>query len=97
LALPKAYVLLTAGAEPSAETAVSIFRYVHTRLAPFKRIRRIELVTELPKTISGKIRRVHLRRLEHENDRSDKLRGKEFREEDFPELQALRSAGASGA
>jgi acetyl-CoA synthetase len=97
LALPKAYVLLTAGAEPSAETAVSIFRYVHTRLAPFKRIRRIELVTELPKTISGKIRRVHLRRLEHENDRSDKLRGQEFREEDFPELQALRSAGASGA
>jgi acetyl-CoA synthetase len=96
LALPKAYVLLTAGTEPSAETAVSIFRYVHTRLAPFKRIRRIELVTELPKTISGKIRRVQLRRLEHDNDRNDKLRGKEFREEEFPELQALRSAGASG-
>jgi acetyl-CoA synthetase len=97
LALPKAYVLLTAGTEPSAETAVSIFRYVHTRLAPFKRIRRIELVTELPKTISGKIRRVQLRRLEHDNDRNDKLRGKEFREEEFPELQALRSAGASGS
>jgi acetyl-CoA synthetase len=96
LALPKAYVLLTAGTEPSAETAVSIFRYVHTRLAPFKRIRRIELVTELPKTISGKIRRVQLRRLEHDNDRNDKLRGKEFREEEFPELQTLRSAGASG-
>lgn len=93
LALPKAYVLLTAGTEPSAETAVSIFRYVHSRLAPFKRIRRIELVTELPKTISGKIRRVQLRRLEHDNDRNDKLRGKEFREEEFPELQALRSAG----
>ncbi len=95
LALPKAYVLLTAGTEPSSDTALSIFRYVHSRLAPFKRIRRIELVTELPKTISGKIRRVQLRRLEHDNDRSDKLRGKEFREEEFPELQALRSAGAT--
>jgi len=95
LALPKAYVLLTAGTEPTPETALSIFRYVHTRLAPFKRIRRIELVTELPKTISGKIRRVQLRRLEHDNDRTDRLRGKEFREEEFPELQALRAAGAA--
>ena len=94
LAVPKAYVLLTAGTAPSPEIALSIFRYVHSRLAPFKRIRRIELVTELPKTISGKIRRVQLRRLEHDNDRDDKLRGTEFREEDFPELQAVRSAGA---
>jgi acetyl-CoA synthetase len=94
LAIPKAYVLLVSGAERSAETALSIFRHLHTRLAPFKRIRRIELVTELPKTISGKIRRVQLRRLEHENDRGDPLRGKEFREEDFPELQKVRTAGS---
>jgi acetyl-CoA synthetase len=93
LAIPKAYVLLVSGAERSAETALSIFRHLHTRLAPFKRIRRIELVTELPKTISGKIRRVHLRRLEHDNDRGDPLRGEEFREEDFPELQKVRTAG----
>ena len=53
-----------------------------------------ELVTELPKTISGKIRRVQLRRLEHDNDRDDALRGQEFREEDFPELQKVRSAGS---
>ncbi len=44
-------------------------------------------MTELPKTISGKIRRVHLRRLEHDDNRGDALRGQEFREEDFPELQ----------
>jgi acetyl-CoA synthetase len=93
LAIPKAYVLLVSGAERSPETALSIFRHLHTRLAPFKRIRRIELVTELPKTISGKIRRVQLRRLEHENDRGDPLRGQEFREEDFPELQKVRTAG----
>jgi acetyl-CoA synthetase len=94
LAIPKAYVLLVAGKERSSETALSIFRHLHTRLAPFKRIRRIELVTELPKTISGKIRRVQLRRLEHDNDRGDALRGREFREEDFSELQTVRSAGS---
>jgi acetyl-CoA synthetase len=91
LAIPKAYVMLTAGTAPSRDTALAIFRHLHARLAPFKRIRRLELVGELPKTISGKIRRVHLRRLEHDNDRADALRGVEFREEDFPELQAARS------
>jgi acetyl-CoA synthetase len=93
LAIPKAYVLLTAGTERNPETALSIFRHLHTRLAPFKRIRKLELVTELPKTISGKIRRVQLRRLEHENNRDDALRGQEFREEEFPELQKVRTAG----
>src|ERR1700712_4417789 len=97
LAIPKAYVLLVAGAPRSPETALSIFRHLHTRLAPFKRIRRIELVTELPKTISGKIRRVQLRRLEHADDRADALRGQEFREEDFPELQKIPSAGSGGS
>jgi acetyl-CoA synthetase len=87
-------VLLTAGAERSADTALSIFKHLHEHLAPFKRIRRIELVTELPKTISGKIRRVQLRRLEHDNNRDDALRGVEFREEDFQELQKIRTAGS---
>ena len=94
LAIPKAYVLCTAGVERTPETALSIFKHLHTRLAPFKRIRKLELVTELPKTISGKIRRVQLRRLEHDNNREDALRGKEFREEDFPELQKIRTAGS---
>ncbi|MCK1669640.1 AMP-binding protein [Bradyrhizobium sp. 153] len=91
LAIPKAFVLLTSGAERSPETALSIFKHLHARLAPFKRIRRLEIVTELPKTISGKIRRVHLRRLERDDDRNDPLRGREFREEDFPELAKTRS------
>jgi len=93
LAVPKAYVLLAAGTERSRDTALSIFQHLYERLAPFKRIRRIELVTELPKTISGKIRRVQLRRLEHDNNRTDPLRGQEYREEDFPELQK-RAAGS---
>ncbi|MGY3614699.1 AMP-binding protein [Bradyrhizobium sp. USDA 10063] len=94
LAIPKAYVLLASGVERTPETALSIFRHLHTRLAPFKRIRKIELVTELPKTISGKIRRVQLRRLEHEDNREDSLRGVEFREEEFPELQKVRATGS---
>src|SRR4030095_11641222 len=93
LAIPKAYVLLVSGAERTPETALSIFKHLHTRLAPFKRIRKIELVTELPKTISGKIRRVQLRRLEHDNKRADALRGAEVREDEFPELQKVRTAG----
>src|SRR6202167_5632511 len=94
LAIPKAYILLVPGTERSENTARSIFVHLHTRLAPFKRVRRIELVSELPKTISGKIRRVQLRRLEHDNIRNDSLRGDEFREEDFPELQKARSVGS---
>ncbi|MGF6308736.1 acetyl-CoA synthetase [Bradyrhizobium sp. i1.8.4] len=93
LAVPKAYVLLVSGVERTPETALSIFQHLHTRLAPFKRIRKIELVTELPKTISGKIRRVQLRRFEHDDVRSDALRGLEFREEEFPELLKVRASG----
>ena len=92
LAVPKAFVLLTSGTERTPETALSIFRHLHSRLAPFKRIRRLEIVTELPKTISGKIRRVQLRRLERDDDREDPLRGREFREEDFPELAKPRES-----
>jgi acetyl-CoA synthetase len=64
LAVPKAYVTLVAGVEPSAETAFAILAYARERLAPYKRVRRLEFA-ELPKTISGKIRRVELRTQEH--------------------------------
>jgi acetyl-CoA synthetase len=57
LAVPKAYVVLAAGCEPTRDTALAILRHAREHLAPYKRIRRIEFA-ELPKTISGKIRRV---------------------------------------
>ncbi|MEU7867070.1 AMP-binding protein [Dactylosporangium sp. NPDC049140] len=60
LAVPKAYVVLAAGWEPGEETARSIFEHCRAHLSPFQRIRRLEFA-ELPKTISGKIRRVELR------------------------------------
>ncbi len=75
LSMPKAYIALTAAAKPTRETAASIFRYTNEKLAPFKRIRQVEFVTELPKTISGKIRRVQLRRLEQERDTTGPFRG----------------------
>ena len=62
-ALPKAFIALAEGVAPDAATATAIFAHVRARVAPYKRIRRIEFY-ELPKTISGKIRRVDLRRLE---------------------------------
>jgi len=61
LAVPKAYVTLVAGWEPTAETAASIFAHCRAQLSPYKRVRLLEFATELPKTISGKIRRVELR------------------------------------
>ncbi|MGU3537518.1 AMP-binding protein [Methylobacterium sp. A54F] len=85
-AIPKAYVSLVAGARPDRDTALAIFRFTNARLAPFKRLRGIEFVTDLPKTISGKIRRVQLRRLEHEGRTDDGFRGTAFAQADFPEL-----------
>ncbi|GAA1896872.1 isobutyrate:CoA ligase IbuL [Streptomyces durmitorensis] len=61
LAVPKAYVVLAKGWKPGEETAEAIFEYTRSVLAPYKRLRRIEFTEELPKTISGKIRRVDLR------------------------------------
>jgi acetyl-CoA synthetase len=63
LAVPKAIVMLTSGHAPSAELAQDILRFCNERLGPYKRIRKIEFA-ELPKTISGKIRRAELRKRE---------------------------------
>jgi acetyl-CoA synthetase len=88
LAVPKAYVVLAAGWAPDRDTALTILRHCREHLAPYKRVRRLEF-TELPKTISGKIRRVELR------GREQQLRGAseaappgEFSDADFPELRA---------
>jgi acetyl-CoA synthetase len=86
LSVPKAYVLLAAGYEPSAETAFAILKYARQALAPYKRIRRIEFA-ELPKTISGKIRRVELREAEDQRSSGARHAG-EYRDEDFPELKS---------
>jgi acetyl-CoA synthetase len=80
LSVPKAFITLRAGVEPSNELAQAIFAFARERLAPYKRIRRIEFC-ELPKTISGKIRRVELRRQESGRGDTGKAEG-EFREDE---------------
>ena len=81
-AVPKAFVVLAAGHEPSRELARDILTYARNRLAPYKRIRRLEFA-ELPKTVSGKIRRVELRELEEQRRRSGVRVPLEFFEEDL--------------
>ncbi len=80
LAVPKAYVVLVDGQRPSRELAGDILRHAREHLSPYKRIRRLEFA-DLPKTISGKIRRVELRGAEQES--AGERRDGEYREEDF--------------
>jgi acetyl-CoA synthetase len=91
LAVPKAFVVIASDVEPNAATALSILQHVRARVSPFKRVRRIEF-GDLPKTISGKIRRVELRQTEAARNVSE--RGQfEFWEEDFVALRAAAQPG----
>jgi acetyl-CoA synthetase len=85
-AVPKAYVTLSPGHEPTRETALSVLRHCRENLPPFLRVRRIEFA-ELPTTISGKIRRVDLREREVDLSSSGGSPG-EFADTDFPELRS---------
>ncbi|MFH8991478.1 AMP-binding protein [Streptomyces sp. NPDC017940] len=76
LAVPKAYVVLAEGHEPGPGTAKLLFEHARATLAPYKRIRRLEFGA-LPKTVSGKIRRIELR------EATAKGSDAEYREEDF--------------
>ncbi|MGW1891501.1 AMP-binding protein [Streptomyces sp. NPDC002004] len=76
LAVPKAYVVLAEGYAPGPDTAKLLFEHSRSVLAPYKRIRRLEFA-DLPKTVSGKIRRIELR------ERTAAGSADEYREEDF--------------
>jgi acetyl-CoA synthetase len=76
LAVPKAYVVLAEGWRPGPDTAKVIFEHSREVLAPYKRIRRLEFGA-LPKTVSGKIRRIELREATAAGSEN------EYREEDF--------------
>lgn len=87
LAVPKAFLILAHNEPGSVELAANILAFAREHLAPYKRVRRIEFVTELPKTISGKIRRVELRQMETQRRQSDARGAQEYFEEDFPQLK----------
>lgn len=82
LSVPKAYIALVSGACADAATAQAILEFVKVRVSPFKRIRRLEF-SELPKTISGKIRRAELRQTELARTDLGVRRDLEYWEEDF--------------
>jgi len=84
--VPKAFIICKPGVQPTQDLARDIFKFIRGRLGPYKRIRRLEF-SDLPKTISGKIRRVQLRGLEQEARQQPGRRPGEYWEEDFPELK----------
>jgi acetyl-CoA synthetase len=87
LAVPKAFVVLAPDHEPSPELAFGILRYAREHLAPYKRIRLLEFA-DLPKTISGKIRRVELRDDEARSVEAGERRPNSYSEADFPDLKS---------
>lgn len=87
--LVKAYVILSPGETGTRELALALFKHTMNILSKFKIPRIIEFVDKVPKTISGKIRRIDLR--DHEADRrvSQEIKDapiKEYFYWDFPEL-----------
>jgi acetyl-CoA synthetase len=90
--LPKAFIILKPGRTPDAALALEIFRFLRRRLAPYKRVRRLEF-SDLPKTVSGKIRRVELRRREEARAPAALRGAREFWQEDFPELKGEAASG----
>src|SRR4029079_10239834 len=76
-AVPKAFVALAPGFTPCREVAADILAYCRETLAPYKRIRRLEFA-DLPKTVSGKIRRVELRAAERQRRAAGERSALEF-------------------
>ncbi len=93
LAVPKAYIALAPGWEPNEDTAFQILKYARDQLAPYLRVRRIEFF-DLPKTESGKIRRVELRARENAAAQANERLASEWRDQDFPALGSTRRASA---
>ncbi|MFN8136437.1 MAG: AMP-binding protein [Propionicimonas sp.] len=82
-AVPKAFICLVQdiAARPQ-DAAAEIFAHARERLSAYQRVRIVEFVNELPKTISGKIRRVELREREAHRVAGDASEG-QFHERDF--------------
>lgn len=83
--IPKAFIVLKKEYAADDQTAFKIFEFIRDNIAPYKRPRIIEFVTELPKTISGKIKRNKLREKEKELRKTDQKKENEYFEKDFKE------------
>jgi len=87
LNIPKAYITLAPGWEPTGETALSVLIHARHSLPAYMRVRRVEFA-DLPKTSSGKIRRVELREREDHAAATDASLPGEWRDDQFPDLKA---------
>ena len=83
LAVPKAYVCLVAGVEPGPDAAGAVFAHARDNLSGYQRVRLIEFLPELPKTISGKIRRVELRQREADRAAAGSKPSMQYLDRDF--------------
>ena len=83
LSVPKAFVILASGHSPSPELAQELLGFARGCLSPYKRVRRLQFVSELPKTLSGKIRRIELRLSEAQRRASGSPDLHDYAEEDF--------------
>jgi long-subunit acyl-CoA synthetase (AMP-forming) len=83
----KAFIVLAPDYEPSDELAEEIKTFVRDRLSAYAYPRRIEFVADLPKTLTGKIRRIVLRQLELE--RMQSVRGEHVRLPPATELHTI--------
>jgi len=90
LAVPKCFVALKPGYAATPELAADIFAHMRQRLAPYERIRRIEFAY-IPKTLSGKLRRAELRRLEAERRASQTRGALEFVEDETSSEEQYRA------
>nr|WP_319397138.1 AMP-binding protein [uncultured Desulfobacter sp.] len=91
--LVKAYVILSPGETGSRELALALFKHTMNILAKFKMPRIIEFVDNVPKTISGKIRRIDLRDTETERQENERVKDSPINEYfywDFPELSSKK-------
>ncbi|RFA19061.1 AMP-binding protein [Subtercola boreus] len=91
LTTPKAYIVLAEGWAPDEQTARALFEHSAATMPSYMRVRRIEFA-ELPKTVSGKIRRVDLRLREEAAHRDGIVRDGEWRVEQM----TAPNAGAAG-
>jgi acetyl-CoA synthetase len=83
--VPKAYVALKPNVQPTKDLALDIFKFAKQHTAPYKRPRIIQFVGELPKTVSGKIRRIELRTSESDRRVKNERSSEEYFESDFKE------------
>jgi acetyl-CoA synthetase len=89
--VPKAIITLKPDVIPSREMALGIFKFMRERMAPYKRPRIIQFNQEMPKTVSGKIKRTDLRRIESDLRRANQRAQEEYFESDFTELKSERT------